>query len=321
MKNEGPFIVEWVAYHLSIGFDGFLVYSNDCTDKTDAILDRLESLGLCKHLRNPRVGNQMPQAVAIRDMFRQEFVTSAEWVLFSDCDEFLNIKTGDGTLDSLFQKTGDAEVLSPMWRLFGDSGIASFKDCPVTVQFTRAAPKHRSVSNRAWGFKSLFKPTKNIIRIGPHRPYFENQNAMRGKWLNSNGLPMDEQYLSEGWRYKRNAGAGYALMQLNHYAVRSIESFLVKCDRGHVLHTHKDIDLAYYEGMNFNDEEDKSILKFRGRFEDYFDVLLEDRMIRELHFEAVALHKAKALELRRQRPELFSSLRSASQNSLPNVSV
>jgi hypothetical protein len=110
-------------------------------------------------------------------------------------------------------------------------------------------------------------------------------------------------------------------MQLNHYAVRSIESFLVKCDRGHVLHTHKDIDLAYYEGMNFNDEEDKSILKFRGRFEDYFDVLLEDRMIRELHFEAVALHKAKALELRRQRPELFSSLRSASQNSLPNVSV
>ena len=37
MKNEGPFILEWAAYHLSIGFDRFLVYTNDCDDGTDAI--------------------------------------------------------------------------------------------------------------------------------------------------------------------------------------------------------------------------------------------------------------------------------------------
>lgn len=32
MKNEGPYIVEWVAHHLAVGFDRFLVFTNDCDD-------------------------------------------------------------------------------------------------------------------------------------------------------------------------------------------------------------------------------------------------------------------------------------------------
>ena len=42
MKNEGPFVLEWVAHHRAIGFDGFVIFSNDCTDGTDRILDRLD---------------------------------------------------------------------------------------------------------------------------------------------------------------------------------------------------------------------------------------------------------------------------------------
>ena len=43
MKNEGPFILEWLAYHRAIGVDDFLIYTNDCTDGTDTMLDLLES--------------------------------------------------------------------------------------------------------------------------------------------------------------------------------------------------------------------------------------------------------------------------------------
>ncbi|MGB8813172.1 MAG: glycosyltransferase family 2 protein, partial [Paracoccaceae bacterium] len=34
MKNEGPFILEWIAYHRMIGVDDFLIYTNDCSDGT-----------------------------------------------------------------------------------------------------------------------------------------------------------------------------------------------------------------------------------------------------------------------------------------------
>ena len=43
MKNEGPFILEWVAHNLAIGADEIAIFSNDCTDGSDALLDRLDA--------------------------------------------------------------------------------------------------------------------------------------------------------------------------------------------------------------------------------------------------------------------------------------
>lgn len=308
MKNEGPFILEWIAYHLSIGFDHFLVYTNDCEDETDSILTRLEQLGLCTHLPNPRIGNQRPQAVAMRDMFNQAAVKRAEWVLFSDCDEFLNIHLGDGSLDCLLEAAGDVEVFSPMWRLFGDSGIINFEDTPVIKQFLRAAPKDRPVSTNSWGFKSMFKPSSNIERIGAHRPFFRDESAVDRKWLNSNGQPISGEYLKGGWRYTRTTGAGYGWAQLNHYAVRSVDSFLVKCDRGHVLHTHKDIDLTYHMGMNFNQEIDESILRRADGFDLTINELRDDVELSQLHRKSVRIHRDRAATLRTERSALFRAL-------------
>ena len=190
MKNEAPFMLEWFAYHLSIGFDKVLLYTNDCDDKTDAIADRLAELGLCEHLENPKIGQQRPQAVAMHDMFKREIVKDAEWVFFADCDEFLNIHLGDGRHDDLLQAMGDAVVISAMWRLFGDAGIAEYCDLPVIEQFLRAAPKTRPVSVNSWGFKSLFRPGPNVERTGAHRPFFKDLNAVAGKWLTSAGQQM-----------------------------------------------------------------------------------------------------------------------------------
>ena len=52
MRNEGPYILEWLAYHRCIGFTDVLVCTNDCVDESPALLDRLEGLGLLVHLRS-----------------------------------------------------------------------------------------------------------------------------------------------------------------------------------------------------------------------------------------------------------------------------
>ena len=46
MKNEGPFILEWVAHHKALGFDNIVVCTNDCEDPTVEILKYLEKMGL-----------------------------------------------------------------------------------------------------------------------------------------------------------------------------------------------------------------------------------------------------------------------------------
>lgn len=307
MKNEGPFLLEWVAYHLSIGFDKFLVYSNDCDDLTDEILDRLAALDLCEHLENPRIGSQRPQAVAMRDMFKQKIVNEAEWVMFTDCDEFLNIHLGDGHLDDLFAAMGEAEVISPMWRLFGDAGISDFADVPVIEQFLKAAPDTHPICVNAWGFKSLFRPSENMERIGAHRPFYKDQEAIAGKWMSSRGVAVGPDMINQGWRYKRGTG-GYEWVQLNHYAIRSVDSFLVKCDRGHVLHTNKQIDVNYYRSMNHNTVEETSILRRKGPFHAALAGLMADPQLADLHARSVAYHKTKAIRLRDDMHELYQTL-------------
>ncbi len=65
MRNEAPFILEWLAYHRLIGVSDFLIYSNDCDDGTDVMLDHLQSMGLVTHLNNPRSGKKTVQWKAL----------------------------------------------------------------------------------------------------------------------------------------------------------------------------------------------------------------------------------------------------------------
>jgi hypothetical protein len=51
-KNEGAFLLEWIAYHKIIGFTDIVILSNDCEDGSDEILDHLSKSGEIVHLRN-----------------------------------------------------------------------------------------------------------------------------------------------------------------------------------------------------------------------------------------------------------------------------
>ncbi len=55
MKNEGPFILEWVAWQRLMGVDRILVFINDCDDGTDTLLDELDRVGIVYQLLNSRV--------------------------------------------------------------------------------------------------------------------------------------------------------------------------------------------------------------------------------------------------------------------------
>jgi hypothetical protein len=45
MKNEGPYILEWVAYHKNLGFDRIVIYDNESTDSGARVMDALGRAG------------------------------------------------------------------------------------------------------------------------------------------------------------------------------------------------------------------------------------------------------------------------------------
>jgi len=51
-KNEGPFLLQWIAWQKAIGFERILVMHNDCTDFSARLLKLLEAHGVLTQLRH-----------------------------------------------------------------------------------------------------------------------------------------------------------------------------------------------------------------------------------------------------------------------------
>ena len=299
MKNEGPFILEWLAYHRAIGFDDIIVYTNDCDDGTDDMLELLMRKGLVEHRINQfRKMDLKPQHAALQMAEDEPLIKQAKWVTCIDVDEYVNIKVGDGTLDALFDAVPDANMIAMTWRLFGNGDVHGYQDRPITSQFLQCAPELARKPHQAWGFKTLFANTGIFKKLGVHRPKGLNPQLWEQiNWVNGSGGPLPRDMYRNGWRSTTDT-YGYDLVQLNHYAVRSAESFLVKRDRGRVNHVDRDQGLSYWFRMNHNVEQDVSIQRRLPMMQAELDRLMADQEIAAVHTHSVACHQAKIAALR-----------------------
>lgn len=299
MKNEGPFILEWLAYHRAIGVQDVIVYTNDCTDGTDRFLDLLQDKGLVQHRDNPFKGTGLkPQHAALQAGENEPVVQNADWVVSMDVDEFINIKVGDGTLGALFDVVGEANLISMTWRLFGNSDIHAYRDGFLIQDFTRCAHEITRKPHQAWGFKTLFRNIGLFKKLGVHRPKGLNPQLWdQIRWVNGSNKPLPKEMFRNAWRSTLDT-VGYDVVTLNHYAVRSAESFLVKRDRGRVNHVDRDQGLAYWFRMNNNSVEDTSIQRMIPALRAEYDRLMADPDIAAMHAHCVAAHRAKIDELR-----------------------
>lgn len=53
VRNEGAYLLDWLAHAQAAGISHVLAYTNACEDGTDRILDRLAELGHVTHRPNP----------------------------------------------------------------------------------------------------------------------------------------------------------------------------------------------------------------------------------------------------------------------------
>ncbi len=322
MKNEGPFILEWLAYHRVIGVDDFLVYTNDCTDGTDTMLDMLQEKGIVQHRDNPfRNTDLKPQHAALQAADDEPIIRNADWLVCMDVDEFINVKCGDGHLKDLFKAVGNANMISMTWRLFGNNNVRDFKDELMIEAFDRCAFEVTRKPHQAWGFKTLFRNAGIFKKLGVHRPKGLKPQLWEDiAWVNGSGKDMPPSMYRNGWRCSMST-YGYDLVQLNHYAVRSAESFLVKRDRGRVNHVDRDQGLSYWFRMNNNAEEETSIMRMIPAVRAEMDRLLSDPDIAAAHAHSVKMHRDKIEELKTRDDflELFEVLTSRKMKRLSRM--
>lgn len=299
MKNEAPYIIEWVAYHRAIGVDNFLIYTNDCSDGTTEILNRLQEMGVLQHRNNDEWRGNSPQQFALNQSLKEPVIMNADWIIHIDVDEFMNIRFGDGTLPTFLEQFPDATNVAMTWRLFGHNGVTTLQDNFVIDQFDGAAPKFCPKPHTVWGFKTMFKNMGAYEKISCHRPNkLVDHHRDNVKWINGSGRDMTREAIDKGWRSSVKS-IGYDMIQLNHYALRSAESYLVKRQRGRALHVDRSIGINYWIRMDWSDNRDITIKRNMPRMQAEYDRLMQDADLRKWHEFGRDWHRKKADELHR----------------------
>lgn len=311
VRNEGAFLLEWLAHHQASGFTDFLVFSNDCQDGTDQMLDRLAELGHVVHIRNDGPYDKHGiQFTALRAAARHSLTATAGWILTLDIDEFVNIHVGDRSVQALVDALPDATAITLTWRLFGNSEIVRYADMPVTETFVRCAPEVIHWPWRAAMFKTLYRNDGIYRKPGVHRPRSPDRDRLaEARWFDSHGRELGEQF-HDGRIFSTYGRPNFGLAQLNHYPLGAMESYILKADRGRAVHSDQTLDVDYWVERNLNIEEDRSISGLAARSRMLHTDLIGDDRLAGLHEAAVTWRQGRFRGLMEQEPyrALFARL-------------
>lgn len=273
MRDEALFVVEWIAHHLAAGFDRIIVYTNDCSDGTDRLLDAMSGFLPVEHYDNPgpyTAGSIQKQALEMAFALPQ--VRRAAWVLHIDADEYLNVEVGNRRIDDLIALYPEVDAIALQWRHFGSAGVGSWQGGSVVETFTRCERDVPVPGAAAQiGFKTLFRP-QGFKMMGVHSP---KQTFKRHipVVVNTAGTPMPVDALMS----KRKSGypveamhCTWANASLHHHHVKSDDLHLLKHSRGDAngrKNKKRVIGSDFYRLANRNEVESKSLLRFRPQVE------------------------------------------------------
>jgi len=293
VRNEGAFLLEWLAHHRAAGFTDFLVLSNDCEDGTDAMLDRLQQIGELIHLPNPAPHEGGVQFAGLKRADKHPLTSSADWIMALDIDEFVNIHCGGHRLADLLAALPDATAITLTWRLFGNAGEALYVDELVTDQFTRAAPAVMHWPWRAAMFKTLYRHDRTYRKLGVHRPKSPDPDRVEdARWFDAAGRELPDRFRRQQI-FSPFGRDNFRLAQLNHYPLQSMQSYILKCDRGRAVHSAERLGMDYWVERNWSDQEDSTISALRPARDTELVRLRGDDELARLHEKAVAWRQTR----------------------------
>jgi len=311
MKNEGPFILEWLAHHRAIGVNRFIIFSNDCTDGTKELLDALDDASLIRHLENPNCLIQSNQRINVAFEYAQHLkeYQRADYVALIDADEFINVKVGDGTLKAVVDQMKPFDVLSFNHVNFGFGGVTDYDPIPVTEQFFMTGGEQVGKGDKVrTAIKSLHRVRDDILPFN-HFPTVPPESYGKVQWRDGSGNELQIKP-KKPRRKMLSVPERTDLVQLNHYVLRSVESFLVKQDRGNVFGFGQIDALRYAGEYNHNRVEDRSILDTKVIRDAEMKALLRLPAVCRWHATCVGRHRACIDELMKsnQASELYAKL-------------
>ncbi len=260
MKNEAPYVKEWLDYHLLAGVDHFYIYDNESPDNLKEVLQPYIDAEIVTYTFYPDKCRQLEAYIDAVKQYKY-FCRYMAWI---DADEFIFPKskpTITETVDEILSSTfPNVAGLGVNWNLYGSNGEekADFSR-GVLEKFTRRAENNYNVpylnnpSNGYWG-NSLVKTIANPRSVKyfptPHTPVcFSNCVT-----INEKGFAIFSHQIYPISTEK---------IVINHYFLKSKEEFEKRVQRGNADLFENNYTMNKFIEHDRNDVFDDSILKYR----------------------------------------------------------
>jgi hypothetical protein len=219
VKNELPYLLEWIAFHRAVGVERFFIADNDSSDGTTELLSALSKAGVVDWIARPGQASQLPAYLALMKRYRSQAV----WIAFIDADEFITPLDGLSLRPVFDTLSADIGAVCVNWATFGSAGQKVPTNELVIERFPARADKTWLGNHN---YKSIVRSKAfHTVSSTPHR-FLLRKNF---RYAHPDGSEMRQHRLGPGV----SAEVVWNLMRLNHYVVKSEAEFeLIKRPRG-----------------------------------------------------------------------------------------
>lgn len=244
VKNEAPYIMEWLSYHRAAGVTKFYIYDNGSTDGTVELLQSFTGNGEVELISCPLEAGQLQ---AYQDAIARARFT-CKYLAVIDADEFLLSTEGKklpDTIEAFMNEHSGVAGLAARWRCVGSSGEKEYRAEEVTKRFCYRSEDEFPPNNH---IKSIFNPRLAEYMPNPHNAIYFWRHCL----VSSDGEGVSSAYLDK---------VADERIYTYHYFVKSEEEFMAKQQRGTADGTAKRglEDFAYFDR---NDVFDDSVWRY-----------------------------------------------------------
>ena len=196
IKDEGPYLREWIEYHKLHGVDKIYIYDNESADDTVQILAPYIADGLVEYKYFPGKRMQLP---AYRDCIKNH-CNDVKWIMFIDLDEFVVPHKNKSLRGILNQQPKNVGQISMAWLRFGSNGHIRRPSGLVIENYTR---RGRKITN----CKSIVNP--RVVKA----PFVHvGDVANKTVFIRCKTLRVNHYYCKSWQEYQRRKHRGDALL-------------------------------------------------------------------------------------------------------------
>jgi len=253
MKQEAPYIIEWVTYHKALGFE-VIIADNGGDDDTSKILTALHNAKIITRI-DFRFKKTSPQIPAYRAILRYVKQRGIDFIGFLDCDEFftkeipikeLSPSVGADYIASEFSRL-NATQLSYQWLLYGSKTNFSDQSLPVLERFSHHSKidEKRNVMDKSFvKVSEMFKFTNGII-FGPKILTPHHFHGANKRWY------LDGEQIKKFDFHKQKTS--YHSGAILHFQIKTWEEFQLKKNRGGGDTKWSRYHSNFFKNNDFND--------------------------------------------------------------------